>query len=346
MSILSITFILMDTVGTVVFAESNATQQKAQALIAEAPIDLGAFLKDPWGVISALLLDALFGSWKVLAAQNATLLGYLLFVGLISYCLPDLKNHSVLSFIEALGTFRLLADHALNLVTTLSLRVTEWKTYLIAFSPVYSAVIAAGGQPMQGALYSGAFLTVLQFLAAGIETCLVPLTRYCMVLAAAGVFSGIKEFSALCTASVSFAKKAVKIAGMVFASIMSVQKLFAAAAEHSVLQAGRNLISTIPIVGQALSSASATVFTAAAVLRTGVGFAGTAVLATEFIPLWLRFVIQILLLHGSRMVCQALGLKSSEQLLRSAVSILEAAHGILVVFFMMCIVATALVISS
>ena len=75
LSILSITFILMDTVGTVVFAESNATQQKAQALIADAPIDLSALLKDPWGVISTLLLDALFGSWKELAAQNATLLG-------------------------------------------------------------------------------------------------------------------------------------------------------------------------------------------------------------------------------------------------------------------------------
>lgn len=318
-------------------------EDQADSIVEQAPITLTEFLQDPGGTLGGLLFDGIAAAWEDQADRCAKLLLYLLLAGALALAHPTTGAQPILELICAAGAFLLLQGSALDLVADFCTCVTEWKTFLISFAPVYAAVLFSGGHPTLAAAYSGGFLTVIQLLAYGIETFLLPLLTGYLAVAAAGVLSGSDEISALCRLAGSAVQKAVKAAGVLFAAIMGLQKVFGASVDSAALQAGQTLSSAIPLVGQALSTASATVLSAAAVLRSGVGFAAIAVIGVEFVPFFLRLLLQLLFLHLCVLLSKTFSLDACGELFRCTILALEVVCALAALFFSMIVVATALV---
>lgn len=271
-----------------------------------------------------------------------SLLLYLLLAGTLLLCIPDTPSSAVLESICAAGTFLLLSSSVLTLVKEFCTRVTEWKNWLISFAPVYAAVLAAGGKPTLAAVYNGFFLSSLQLLSYAVEQLLVPCLNCYLALSAAGIFSGLSELSAVCRIAGEGVKKAVRMASLIFTGIMGLQKTFGSAADSAALRAGQTLSSAVPVIGQVLSAASSTVLAAASVLHTGLGFAAIAVIAAEFLPFTLRLILQLLFLYLCALLCKVFGLSLCGDLLRCACIAVEVVCAIAAMFFLMIVVASAL----
>lgn len=323
----------------------SSVEQQAQQIIQNAPLTLEQFLADPGGTIYRAVVQALRTAWQNRAQNYHMILRYLLFGGLFSLALPQMRLRSTLDWVYTAGIILLTADASLHTITDFCSRVTGWKNYLIGFSPVYATVLTLGGHPALGSVYTGFFLSAVQLFAHFVETLLLPIVKCYLVISAAGILSSSGEIRSLCLAAGTLVQKAVRYAGAVFVGIVGLQRALGAGADSAAFRAGSSLISAIPIIGQTLSGASGTVLSAFSLLRTGIGFAAISVISAEFLPLFLDILVQLLLLHLFALLGRLFGLDKSSDLINCTILVFEAINALAVVFFLIIVVTTALMIT-
>ena len=86
-------------------------------------------------------------------------------------------DRALLELAAAGGCGVLLWQELDKLAAALCTRMAGWKSYLLGFLPVYSGVLAAGGEWNAGAAANGFLLTVLCFIAQAVTLWLQPLLR-------------------------------------------------------------------------------------------------------------------------------------------------------------------------
>lgn len=123
------------------------------------------------------------------------------------------------------------------------------------FLPVYSGVLAAGGEWNAGAAANGFLLTVLCFIAQAVTLWLQPLLRSYLAISMACGISSRKSLFEGCTLTGRLLRQAIGWAGKAFAALMSIQRVVTVQLDRSASRLGQLLTGSVPIVGQALSNA-------------------------------------------------------------------------------------------
>lgn len=108
----------------------------------------------------------------------------------LAFLLQDTADRALLELAAAGGCGVLLWQELDKLAAALCTRMAGWKSYLLGFLPVYSGVLAAGGEWNAGAAANGFLLTVLCFIAQAVTLWLQPLLRsYLAISMACGISS-------------------------------------------------------------------------------------------------------------------------------------------------------------
>ena len=294
-----------------------------QTYLDKAPVQAEQFAADPLGTLLHLFAAEPVQLLRDVLQQYADILLFLLLAA-------------------AGGCGVLLWQELDELAAALCTRMAGWKSYLLGFLPVYSGVLAAGGEWNAGAAANGFLLTVLCFIAQAVTLWLQPLLRSYLAISMACGISSRKSLSEGCTLTGRLLRQAIGWAGKAFAALMSLQRVVTVQLDRSASRLGQLLTGSVPIVGQALSSAADAVLAGMQLLKSTLGIAALLSIGAEFAPLYLGLLVHLFFLSCCGWLAGIGGLEHCHKLLQCFAEAVRCMAAVTALFFMLFVVGIAL----
>lgn len=255
-----------------------------------------------------------------------------------------LKTAETISVLVAVTAVTGPAGRSFDEVSTV---INDGSTFMLAFVPVMSGIMAAQGNITSAGSYQLLTAGVCDIFSQVVSSVLMPCISICFSVSIVdSVVPG------LCLDGfVKGMKKAVTLAAglvmTVFTALITIQNTAGNAADTLSVKTGRYLVANlVPVVGKAVSDSYSTLRGSIGILRTGAGSTGIAVLflmtATPVIRLFLyRFVIGTAEVFADVFGCTRL---------KKFFSDMSVLYGIVtaaaIVFIVMLITSTAVVMRS
>jgi stage III sporulation protein AE len=134
-------------------------QELWQPYLEKAPQSAESFAKDPLKSLLALLPGSPEEMIRQMAHCYADVLLFLLLLIVLSFLVGGAADSALLELAAAVGCGTLLWGDLISLAQLICERMEGWKNYLLGFLPVYSGVLAAGGEVNASTAASGLLLT-------------------------------------------------------------------------------------------------------------------------------------------------------------------------------------------
>lgn len=304
-----------------------------QTYLDKAPVQAEQFAADPLGTLVRLFAAEPVQLLRDTMQQYADVLLFLSLAAGLAFLLQDTADRALLELAAAGGCGVLLWQELDKLAAALCTRMAGWKSYLLGFLPVYSGVLAAGGEWNAGAAANGFLLTVLCFIAQAVTLWLQPLLRSYLAISMACGISSRKSLFEGCTLTGRLLRQAIGWAGKAFAALMSIQRVVTVQLDRSASRLGQLLTGSVPIVGQALSNAADAVLAGMQLLKSTLGIAALLSIGAEFAPLYLGLLIHLLFLSCCGWLAGIGGLEYCHKLLQCFAEAVRCMAAVTALFF-------------
>ena len=192
-------------------------QELWQPYLEKAPQSADSFAKDPLKTLLALLPGSPAEMIRQMAHCYADVLLFLLLLIVLSFLVGGAADSALLELAAAVGCGTLLWGDLISLAQLTCERMEGWKNYLLGFLPVYSGVLAAGGEVNASTAASGLLLTGLCFLAQGTVLVVSPLLQSYLAVSMACCISTQQGLSETCRAMGALLRRGLVWAGRIFA---------------------------------------------------------------------------------------------------------------------------------
>lgn len=308
--------------------------EQAQEYLDAAPFTMEAFLRHPWQNLKKLLCKTLFQNWADILAVARKLFGLLLCAAAFQFLVTGDRWNTLLEWVFACGCF-LLAEGVLAHLSQLAAeKSTVWKDFLYGFLPVFSSSMLASGQISGAAVCNGFFLTALSCVANVLQSFIMPVMQMLLAITAAGIFSENRTAETLSVKIGKALNRVICWIGALFAGLMGIQRVFSGAVDSAALQTGKTILfSSIPIVGQAISSAVSGVAAGVKLLQSGLAFSALAIIGVECLPLYGQTMLCWVIFTLGSMVASLLGLTRCADMLNGMASGAYTLAAVLALFF-------------
>jgi len=313
-----------------------------QTYLEKAPVQAEQFAADPLGTLLRLFAAEPVQLLRDALQQYAAILLFLSLAAGLAFLLQDTADKALLELAAAGGCGVLLWQELDKLAADLCTRMAGWKSYLLGFLPVYSGVLTAGGEWNAGAAANGFLLTVLCFIAQAVTLWLQPLLRSYLAISMACGISSRKSLSEGCTLTGRLLRQAIGWAGKAFAALMSIQRVVTVQLDRSASRLGQLLTGSVPIVGQALSSAADAVLAGMQLLKSTLGIAALLSIGAEFAPLYLGLLVHLFFLSCCSWLAGIGGLEHCHKLLQCFAEAARCMAAVTALFFMLFVVGIVL----
>jgi stage III sporulation protein AE len=317
-------------------------QESWQPYLEQSPVGLEEFARSPLEALQSFWPEDIGETCREEIRNYADVFVFLLLSVLAGFLAG--RNETLLDLLTAGGCSILVWARMLHLAQLLCEKIESWRLYLLGFLPVYAGVLAAGGETAAAAATGGFFLEALALLAQLIGAWTQPLLQCYLALSAAGCISSEPSLTRLCRTIGRLLRQGLVLAGKVFAALLGVQRIFTGAADRVSLRAGQLLTGAVPIVGDALSGTMTAFLAGMQLLKGTLGFAAIAVLAVEFVPLYLYLLLHGLLLTACGAFCGIMGHEKCEVLFDCLRRAVQAMAATVALFFGLAVFGTALMI--
>lgn len=304
-----------------------------QPYLDAAPFSAEEFVRDPMGTLLSLLAAEPVRLLREMVVQYADVLLFLLLAVVLSCLLQGAADHALLELAAAGGCGVLLWQDLTRLAESLCTQMTEWKNELLGFLPVYSGVLIAGGETNAGATAGGFLLTALCALAQGTVLWLEPLLQCYLALGMACGLSSQPGLSRACTLGGSLLRQGLGWTGRLFAALLGLQRIVTLQLDRSAYRLGQLLTSSVPVVGQALSSAAGTLLAGMQLLKSALGIAALLTVGVEFVPLYLGLLLHLLFLSGCGWLAGLGGMERCQTLLQCFAEAVRCMAAVTALFF-------------
>ena len=286
-----------------------------QLYLDQSPISWEKFADEPFAVLRSFLPESLADLLRNSLEGYASVLLFLLLAAVLSVFLAEQTDHALMELLAVGGCGTLVWKNLLDFADVFCEKIDSWQRYLMGFLPVYAGVLTMGGETSAGGAASGSFLVLLCVLAQVLCAVLPPLLECYLALSVASCISSETGLSLFCQSAGKLLTQSLSLAGKLLAALLGLQRISALQLDRTTLRAGKLLMGTVPIVGQTLSDASETIFSAVQMLKSGLGLAAVLFLAVEFVPFYLGMLIQMAFLAGCGLFCGLTGLTRCQALL-------------------------------
>ena len=313
-----------------------------QPYLNDAPHKAEQFAQDPLGSLLGLLTAEPVQLLREMVHQYADVLLFLLLAAVLSFLLQDTADRALLELAAAGGCGALVWNDLNRLSDALCTQMGEWKNYLLGFLPVYSGVLAAGGEVNAGAAASGFLLTALGFLAQEMLLWIKPLLQAYLAISMACGISSQKSLAETCRLTGRLLRLSIGWTGKLFAALMGVQRVVTLQLDRSASRLGQLLTGSVPVVGQALNSAADTILAGTQLLKSALGIAALFNIGAEFVPLYLGFLLHLLLLSGCSWLAGLGGLERCQNLLQCFAESVRCMAALTALFFALFVVGVTL----
>ncbi len=219
--------------------------------------------------------------------------------------------------------------------------IRDLHAYMGLLMPGIAGLMATSGNPSAAAV-SGLGMVLFDFLLSLTSGLLVPLLSLFLVLGVAESALGLDQLARLRDLIKWLLVTGVKVIMWAYSGILTLTGLVSGAVDGQKLRSLRAAISgMVPVVGNIVSEASASLLSAASMLRTGVGLYGMLAVFGICLGPFLRIALQYLLLRLGIGLCGLFGKGSQCPLLEKlaqAVGLMLALTGIACLLALMMLV--------
>lgn len=244
--------------------------------------------------------------------------------------------------VAVLGAGGILLPALMTLLNTVGETVDSVTVFLTAFSPVFAAILAVGGRAAGAVAYQATLLGAAGLLGWLIRLLVFPLLSVSLAFGCVGT---VTDGFCLDRISGGLHKAVLWALGLfsaVFSGVLSVQQMVTAAGDSVGVRVARfSLSGFVPVVGNLLSEAYATVMGCAGLLRSVVGAFGLVAVVLMLAPPLVNCICWSVALHFSSGVAALFGLHSLERLCVVAVGVVRVLIALLAVFALLMVLATA-----
>lgn len=250
------------------------------------------------------------------------------------------------------GTVGILACSGLictgfaSVLETSKTAVESLSAFLSVYIPAFAGIMAINGQTATAAAYNGTVIVATQLLSQIFSAVVFPLTSCIMGISVAGAVDPDLKISNLSEGIKKLINWGLGLIMTIFAGLLSVQSFVGAASDTVSMKAVKFTVSgAIPIVGGAVSDALSTVKSSLHLLKAATGGFGIIASAAVILPV----LISVVLFRISMMICASLsdlfGTSRLTPLLKSAESVLAIMIAVIVSFWTIAAVSTALILA-
>ena len=210
-------------------------------------------------------------------------------------------------FICSLSLIVYLSVEVYSVISASVSAVKGTATFMLSFVPMYAGVVAVSGGAMTAATMSSMLLLAAE--AAGMLAAyfIVPVMGGYLSVSVCSCVSPLIQKNSVGETHKKIALWALSLVSTVFLGILSIQTTINSSADSLSLRTSKFIIgTTVPVAGQVLSEATATVTASMQLLRSSVGIYGVLALCFFFLPilaelllwritmLWLSIISEIL----------------------------------------------------
>lgn len=296
-------------------------------------------------------VNAAFKLLKKTAGEPLQILGKTLAILVLASLVRAFAPQGELSVASQVDTavtvtvFFLVCTPLLSLLNDLEEAICQSRNFLIAYVPSFAALMAAGGQPATGLVFSGFFLSGAVLFAQFICSVFLPLMRIFLALNITAGISDEIDLSGVCELLLKLSRKCLTGLAGAFSAILCLQRISAGAADTLAQKAGKLVVgSAIPVIGHAVSDAMGTVYASLGVIKGTVGVAGICALAAIFLPVLFHCILYYLVLWLAAAAAHLTGSKHCSATFTGFANCVELYAAILSFFMVIILVATALMI--
>lgn len=219
--------------------------------------------------------------------------------------------------------------------------IRDLHAYMSLLMPGMAGLMAASGSPSKTAV-SGLGMVLFDFLLSLTSDLLIPLLYLFLVLGVAESALGLDQLARLRDLIKWLLVTGVKLIMWAYSGILTMTGLVSGAVDGQKLRSLRSAISgMVPVVGNLVSEASASLLSAASLLKTGVGLYGMLAVFGICLAPFFRMGLQYLLLRLSIGLCGLFGKGSQCPLLEKlaqAVGLMLALTGIACLLSLMMLI--------
>lgn len=317
-------------------------QELWQPYLDKTSTQMESFAQDPLSAFLELLPDSPVGLLTQMLHSYSDVILFLILTVVLAFLIGETQDRAFLDLAAACGCGVLLWNDLIELARSLCEKMTGWKNFLLGFLPVYGGVLTVSGEVNAGSAASGFLLSGLCLIAQGVELWAEPLLKSYLIISIACGISTQGELSAVCRATGSLLQKGLLWAGKAFALLLGLQRIITVQLDHTTSRLGQLLTTSIPVVGQALGSASEMFLSGMRLLKSSLGIAAILIVGAEFAPLYLGLLIHILLLSALKLLVSLGGNKRCEELLGCFVQAVQCMAAVTAVFFELIITGVLL----
>lgn len=233
----------------------------------------------------------------------------------------------------------------MGLVERVVAAAADSQNYLIAFVPVFSAVLTLGGQGAGAAMYSGMFLAMSTFLAGVIRQLLLPVMQiyFCFAVSAALWGNpGVEQAAHLFARCLGWLLKGCTA---LFSFVLGLQGVLAGNSDSTGMRVGKSLLSgMLPVVGDAAAAALESSVSAFRLLKGSLALAVILVTAAAFLPALLQCGMYFLAFAGAGILSSATGQRQCGQICHLFSEGARLCASVLVLYFFLTFLTTMLLL--
>ena len=313
---------------------------------------LGQALEGKIALSPGMVLQAVGGSLarqareplRALAAVGAAVVLAALLDGLGT--LPSSgEMRSVFSVTASLAVCGAIAVPVIGCITQTAEAIRRCADFLLGFIPVFTGVLAAGGQAVTATTYHLFLFALCQGISRVSAGVLVPLLGVYLAFCLAAAAVPQLRLAPLADTVKTVVSWTLGLLLTVFVAFLTIQTLVAGTGDSVSLRTAKFLIgSFVPVVGSALADAFMAAQGCIRLVRATVGAFGAVAVIFLFLPVLVRVLAWYLSVRLAGAVASVFGLEGAGGLLRSVGSVLGMLLAMILAFGLLIVISTTLVL--
>lgn len=232
-----------------------------------------------------------------------------------------------------------------TIISSSSTAIEGLGAFLSVYIPAFAGIMAANGQTATAAAYNGIITVAVQIFSQIFTFVIFPLVNCIMGISIAGAVNPDLKINNIAEMVRKIINWGLAFIMTVFAGILSVQSFVGAAADSVSMKAAKFTVSgTVPIVGGAVSDALLTVKGSIGVIKASTGGYGIIASAAVMLPALITLFLFRIIFTISASVSDTFGISRITAVLKSGENILSIIIAMMVCFWAVAIVSTALML--
>lgn len=302
-------------------------------------MDIGSFFVNLWDSVVDLLHQPL--------NMLVVCFGIMLLSALLHAFRTTVESSmsKVFTLVSLLAICGVMVPPLIQCIQYASATIQSASDFLLCFIPVFTGVVAASGMPISSLGYNTALFGAIQVVSSIISNFLLPFIGIFLALSLVSSLSGQVQISKLTGMVKKMVVWAVTLLLTLFTGLFSAQTMVAGSADAVTVKTTKFLVSSfVPVVGNAIGDAFASVQGCLGLVKSSVGAFGIIACLLTFVPPILTVAFYMLAVKIAAATGQMFQIEGTDELFQAAYDSLSILLAFLISFSILSIVCTALMI--